>query len=470
MKDPTEWRKKFDAWKNGTPTSELFNLPKYDEGTDDKTYLPEYEYEATVTPQGTSVEKHKRITNEEDWQKYWGDVGAGYVNKAQEEAAPYVLNGMSMLMGNPISAFAGIGGEIFGSELGAKISPQASAIGGLVGGFALDPANLLRVGQIGKNIANRNLFAYKYIQPWGYDNPVKRGTNLVKHLLTDTHVPNPELNPEYWTQHEDLRAIQSFRDDAWRKYLGIPERFGIYTPNADGTFSYNLRKIKQISPNYAIDSYAPMVVPDGPEVIGDWVTGNGGNVSSKVIDFGYGVGSDSNKRFGMLHLSDLWDVQPFSRSLPSWTKALPKSVQKKISNFEIGPLVKGRPFQLETDVPFTISINVDESGKLGREMAPEFINDNIMPERYFNYMTYGSPEPPNFNTTSNIRSDFSKSLATLSKKHDKGKSIHINPANRGKFTATKKRTGKTTEQLAHSKNPLTRKRAIFALNSRKFKH
>lgn len=53
---------------------------------------------------------------------------------------------------------------------------------------------------------------------------------------------------------------------------------------------------------------------------------------------------------------------------------------------------------------------------------------------------------------------------------DKGKSIHINPANKGKFNATKKRTGKTTEQLAHSKNPLTRKRAIFALNSRKFKH
>ena len=40
--------------------------------------------------------------------------------------------------------------------------------------------------------------------------------------------------------------------------------------------------------------------------------------------------------------------------------------------------------------------------------------------------------------------------------------IRINPANRGKFNATKKRTGKTTEELTHSKNPLTRKRAIFA--------
>ena len=44
-----------------------------------------------------------------------------------------------------------------------------------------------------------------------------------------------------------------------------------------------------------------------------------------------------------------------------------------------------------------------------------------------------------------------------------GKSgIHIDPENKGKFTATKKRTGKSTEELAHSKNPLTRKRANFA--------
>lgn len=48
--------------------------------------------------------------------------------------------------------------------------------------------------------------------------------------------------------------------------------------------------------------------------------------------------------------------------------------------------------------------------------------------------------------------------------------IHIKPENRGKFNATKKRTGKTTEQLSHSKNPLTRKRAIFALNAKKWKH
>lgn len=54
--------------------------------------------------------------------------------------------------------------------------------------------------------------------------------------------------------------------------------------------------------------------------------------------------------------------------------------------------------------------------------------------------------------------------------YNSGKSIHINPANRGKFNALKRRTGKTTEQLTHSKNPLTRKRAIFAQNARKWHH
>ena len=52
-----------------------------------------------------------------------------------------------------------------------------------------------------------------------------------------------------------------------------------------------------------------------------------------------------------------------------------------------------------------------------------------------------------------------------------GKSgIHIDPENKGKFTATKKRTGKSTEELTHSKNPLTRKRAIFAQNVKKWNH
>ena len=49
-------------------------------------------------------------------------------------------------------------------------------------------------------------------------------------------------------------------------------------------------------------------------------------------------------------------------------------------------------------------------------------------------------------------------------------SIHIKKKNRGKFNATKKKTGKSTEELTHSKNPLTRKRAIFAQNAKRWSH
>ena len=56
-------------------------------------------------------------------------------------------------------------------------------------------------------------------------------------------------------------------------------------------------------------------------------------------------------------------------------------------------------------------------------------------------------------------------------KFKKGNSgIYIKPENKGKFTATKKATGKTTEELTHSKNPVTKKRAIFAQNAAKWKH
>ena len=48
--------------------------------------------------------------------------------------------------------------------------------------------------------------------------------------------------------------------------------------------------------------------------------------------------------------------------------------------------------------------------------------------------------------------------------------IHIDPANRGALTETMRRTGKTKYQLAHSKNPLTRMRARFAINASHWNH
>ena len=58
----------------------------------------------------------------------------------------------------------------------------------------------------------------------------------------------------------------------------------------------------------------------------------------------------------------------------------------------------------------------------------------------------------------------------MGKEVDESNDIEIKPENKGKFNATKKATGKSTEELTHSKNPLTRKRAIFAQNAKKWSH
>ena len=63
------------------------------------------------------------------------------------------------------------------------------------------------------------------------------------------------------------------------------------------------------------------------------------------------------------------------------------------------------------------------------------------------------------------------SIQTVSQmilKFKSGGEIYINPKNKGKFTSTKKRTGKSTAELKHFKNPLTRKRAVFAQNAKKW--
>jgi hypothetical protein len=47
--------------------------------------------------------------------------------------------------------------------------------------------------------------------------------------------------------------------------------------------------------------------------------------------------------------------------------------------------------------------------------------------------------------------------------------IHIKESHKGRFTAIKKKTGKTTAELKHSKNPAVRKMATFAQNAAKWK-
>jgi len=74
------------------------------------------------------------------------------------------------------------------------------------------------------------------------------------------------------------------------------------------------------------------------------------------------------------------------------------------------------------------------------------------------------------NSHTNENTDYSIDSARQDEGLAKYGGIHIKPENKGKFNATKQRTGKSTEELTHSSDPVTRKRAIFAQNAAKWHH
>lgn len=243
-------------------------------------------------------------------------------------------------------------------------SAGVNLLGGaaLVGGSTQGP-------RIAHNIANRNQFFYKYLTPFSYDHPLKRGLNVAQKILTEPKINLPqdftpswmgkinngigkgnhgtyigyipeniiakaELNgientPEYIDYALKLSRLENkFRDAAFRKYLNLPERDPLYIANQDGTFSYNLPYIEQ---QYAKNG---LKIDTANMNLGvDWITGNGGNLeSTKNISFGHGIGSDSSKTFSMQEMTDTWDLHPFRRAEDQLSKKYGDFVRKTADN------------------------------------------------------------------------------------------------------------------------------------------
>ena len=103
-----------------------------------------------------------------------------------------------------------------------------------------------------------------------------------------------------------------------------------------------------------------------------------------------------------------------------------------------------------------------------KNMAEDYRNQINKGENFVQNSIYNNADNIGINQMQNLLSNYAAFGGPLL--YSKGGSIHIKPENRGKFTETKRRTGKTTEELTHSSNPLTRKRAIFAQNAKKWHH
>jgi hypothetical protein len=120
-----------------------------------------------------------------------------------------------------------------------------------------------------------------------------------------------------------------------------------------------------------------------------------------------------------------------------------------------------------------IKVTEEELKQLVREASMQIINEynNKMAKvKRFVRSTYGHGDASKRRKTATPeeRAEARRRLGIKEPEKTEEESIEIKPENKGKFTATKKATGKSTEELTHSKNPLTRKRAIFAQNAKKW--
>lgn len=449
MKDPTEFRQRFAAWKAKKKVYDAGKpIPKYDGGTDDKTYLPEYEYEATVTPQGTSLEKHKRITNEEDWQKYWGDVGAGYVNQAQEAAAKPILDGLlTASYFTPLGNATAVGDLIAANINGNKDEMLASAAG------LLPQVRWARNAyKVGKRLMSLNqLWDRHYIH--AINDKDLQGIQNLRDAHFIVNAPNTKIK----TGDLPVTLYHGTPNKGWNEY--DPKFFGSNTD--DGYYGKGLYLTETLDDALAYAgikdrNFEKFTGTKNPYLKRLYVNSETPFVSGALNnDFKIATANEASDR-AML-------APHFGRDL----------------KFEIGtPRSESGTVYIPNDMIYDPTLvreleNADASifsnvlHHVDRDPTIVKFDEVIIPKssqmKYVDPITYddfGNVIPLS------MRDNFSNPDFRF----DKGKSIHINPANKGKFNATKKRTGKTTEQLAHSKNPLTRKRAIFALNSRKWHH
>lgn len=121
----------------------------------------------------------------------------------------------------------------------------------------------------------------------------------------------------------------------------------------------------------------------------------------------------------------------------------------------------------------TMKGTVPQVPRLKKPMAPVQPKQRVMPPiadvpgRQLSRMAKGGSMHPEYNISKQTKPyrTYMPHVPTqnLSKMEDGG--IHIKPENKGKFNATKAATGKSTEELTHSSNPVTKKRAIFAQNA-----
>ena len=189
-----------------------------------------------------------------------------------------------------ISALGNLGGDILLPNIGGKTAISI---------YRLRPNNLRK-------------HIFENISPIGYDKPISRIKEAFKSALSgaEADIDNPS-----WFNDKSAQDLNTYnigitknmfgshaleaRFDAWRKYLGLPQKFNTWTesPIVKGAYT-DTKGISNLK-----------VLPKNQSV--DFINSAGGNVANTIEEFatrGY-----NGQKYGVSHIRDTWDLQPWSR-------------------------------------------------------------------------------------------------------------------------------------------------------------
>lgn len=278
--------------------------------------------------------------------------------------------------------------------------------------------------------SNRAKHVYVNVAPAGYGGHGNEIKSAIKDVLkgkpADVSKPKwkidggdladgymPQYNPE-----EAIPIATKYRDEAWKKYLGISDGAPYYIKNKDGSYSYNLEEISKLGQGSGGIKFPNNILEEGVTVKPDYLTSAGGNLSQSVIT--------NNKGQHMVTLRDRWDLHPFSRPgtiskrfgqqiklVKGWepvNKAVGNLIRDKVGkiipplskikdpkmkwvdkidefgrNFEVGKVLGGKPFDMKTTfyVESVPKIKVGPSGEYGMDVGYK-LSEDIVDKSSFN--------------------------------------------------------------------------------------
>jgi hypothetical protein len=353
-------------------------IPAYDKNTmernpfynmQDDTYGTVPMREVTVRPNYKSDKEKRRALNMAE-----GRRGAKYMRDAISQYA------------TPIGA-AIMGGAALGAMNSTELlSPVINPID--VASVAVNPTDPLNylpltrgASKVGRQFIPSNLRKHIYSArvPIGY-NMSDTPERLAKSILSGK---TPDINHVWW---EDLtpeeisdmipyapnaeRALKA-RTDAWRMYLGFPQKHNTFTPIAKHPgYWTDIEGIKNLESGWDFHFNKNNK---------DIINGVGGNIGIPKLKT---VGKNSNSKFFVLTFDDTWDLHPFR------DKKLPKSkmfkpIKERLDNLEVGSLFGGKPFKIKYEIP--ISQVIDPSDRIPYRHRG-FFNDGSLPEEVKQFM------------------------------------------------------------------------------------